>query len=199
MTREDIIQAAAQIFSQKGYHATSMQDIADSVNLQKASLYHHVSSKQEILLEILNQALDLLISNMQQALDSSTTPEDKLRQAMRVYIETILCYRQLAQVLLLEHRSLRPDLKSRHIQHRDRFEQMWRDLVQEGLESGAFAGQDPALVTRGLLGVMNWVITWYRPEGRLSPQALAEQFTNLFLLGLLPRSDTHVSEVTESD
>jgi AcrR family transcriptional regulator len=60
MTRDEILLAAAQIFSQKGFHATSMQDIAQAVNLQKASLYHHVTSKQEILVEVLDRALDLL-------------------------------------------------------------------------------------------------------------------------------------------
>ena len=64
MTRDEILEAAAQIFSQKGFHATSMQDIAQAVNLKKASLYHHVNSKQEILVEVLDQALDLLIENM---------------------------------------------------------------------------------------------------------------------------------------
>jgi AcrR family transcriptional regulator len=64
MRREEILQASAQIFRKKGFHATSMQDIADAVKLQKASLYHHVESKQEILFTILEQALDLLIGDM---------------------------------------------------------------------------------------------------------------------------------------
>ncbi|MGB9586500.1 MAG: TetR/AcrR family transcriptional regulator, partial [Anaerolineales bacterium] len=65
MTRDDILDAAAQIFRQKGYHAASMQDIANAVQLQKASLYYHVNSKQEILLMILDRALDILINGMQ--------------------------------------------------------------------------------------------------------------------------------------
>jgi AcrR family transcriptional regulator len=60
MNRNDILTAAAQVFSQKGFHAASMQDIAQTVNLQKASLYHHIDSKQEILLALLDQALDML-------------------------------------------------------------------------------------------------------------------------------------------
>ena len=69
MTRDEILDAAAQIFSQKGFHATSMQDIAQAVNLQKGSLYHHINSKQEILVAVLDRALDLLIANMQDVLD----------------------------------------------------------------------------------------------------------------------------------
>lgn len=187
MTRDGILEAAAQIFSEKGYHAASMQDIAQAVDLQKASLYHHFSSKQEILLAILDRALDMLIANMQLVLELHCPPDEKLRQAMLVYLQTGLENRELAIVLLLEYRSLEPELRSRHMPRRDRFEHLWRDLIQEGLESGVFCCQDPALSARGLLGVMNWTITWYRPEGPLLPEMIAGQFSNLFLFGLVSR------------
>lgn len=128
MTRDEILAAAVQIFGQKGFHATSMQEIAEAVNLQKASLYHHVSSKQEILVDVLDQALDLFIANMQAVMQSPLPPDDMLRQAMQTYMVTILQQRDLASVLLLEHRSLEPELHARHIPRRDRFEGLWRDL-----------------------------------------------------------------------
>ena len=187
MTRDEILLAAAQIFSQKGFHATSMQDIAQSVHLQKASLYHHVSSKQEILVEVLDRALDLLIANMQDVLACPLKPEEKLRQAMKVYLGTLLDNRELAAVLLLEHRSLEPEFQTRHIPRRDRFERLWRDLIQEGLDQEVFCCMDPAVASRALLGVMNWTITWFRPEGTLGAGEIAEQFTELFLCGLLTR------------
>ena len=105
MTRDDILEAAAQIISRKGFHATSMQDIAQSVNLQKASLYHHISSKQEILAALLDQALDMLIERIQNVIDQPIPPDEKLRLAMRVYLSSMLDRRDLAAVLLLEHRS----------------------------------------------------------------------------------------------
>ena len=188
MTRDEILVAAAQIFSQKGFHATSMQDIAQAVRLQKASLYHHVSSKQEILVDVLNQALDLLIERMQAVMAQPLAPDEKLRQAMRVYLTTLLEHRDLAAVLLLEHRNLSPELHARHIPRRDRFEQLWRDLIQQGLDDGVFCCADPAMASRALLGVMNWTITWYRPGGACTPEEVAAQFSDLFLLGLLGRA-----------
>ncbi len=188
MTRDDILEAAAQIFSQKGFHATSMQDIAQAVNLQKASLYHHIASKQEILVEVLDQALELLIANMRAVIERPLPPDEKLRESMRVYLETMLDNRELAAVLLLEHRSLEPELRARHIPRRDHFERLWRDLIQEGCEQDVFACEEPAIVSRALLGVMNWTITWYRPDGRLSASEIAGQFAELFLCGLLKRS-----------
>jgi TetR/AcrR family transcriptional regulator, cholesterol catabolism regulator len=187
MTREEILFAAAQIFGQKGFHATSMQDIADAVNLQKASLYHHFESKQEILLCLLDSALDLLIERIAPVQASLNPPEEKLRDAMRIYIQTVADYQNLASVLLLEHRSLDPELRERHSPRRDRFEYLWRDLVHEGQEAGIFACSSSALTARALLGVMNWTITWYRKEGPLSPGEIADRFADLVLFGLVTR------------
>jgi AcrR family transcriptional regulator len=187
MTRDEILEAAAQIFSQKGFHAASMQDIAQAVNLRKASLYHHVNNKQEILVSILDQALDLLIERMTKVMEQPLSPDEKLRQAMISYLQAMLEHRDLASVLLLEHRSLEPDLHARHIPRRDRFERLWRDLIQEGLEQGQFSCVDIELTARALLGVMNWTITWYQPEGRLTYEDIADQFADLFLNGLMKR------------
>ena len=187
MTRDEILEAAAQIFSQKGFHAASMQDIAQAVNLQKASLYYHVTSKQEILLALLDQALDMLIKHMLTVTSQPLPPDIKLRKAMIAYLQDMLEHRDLASVLLLEHRSLEPELHARHIPRRDRFEQLWRDLIQQGMDEGIFCCVDPSLSARALLGVMNWTITWYRPDGKLAPEMIAEQLADLFLNGLLER------------
>jgi len=190
MTRDDILDAATQIFSQKGFHAASMQDIAQAVKLQKASLYHHINSKQEILTAILDRALDLLIERMEAVVALPLPPEDKLREAIRSYLQAMLEHRDLAAVLLLEHRSLDPEAAARHIPRRDRFERLWRDLIQEGLGAGAFCCADPALAARGILGVMNWTITWFKPEGTLSVDDISTEFGDLFLRGLLVRQST---------
>jgi AcrR family transcriptional regulator len=187
MTRDDILEAAAQIFREKGFHAASMQDIAEAVNLQKASLYYHVSSKQEILLALLDRALDLLIERMQLVLAQPLSPDEKVRQAMCAYLVAMLEHRDLAAVLLLEYRSLEPQYQARHTPRRDRFEGQWRDLINEGQDLDVFDCSDPSLASRFVLGVLNWTITWYRPDGKLSPADIAEQFADLFLQGLMVR------------
>ena len=189
MTRDDILEAAALIISQKGYHATSMQDIAHAVNMQKASLYHHITSKQEILAALLDQALDALIECIQAVVDQPLPPDDKLRLAIRDYLIVMLNRRDLASVLLLEHRSLELEFRAAHIPRRDRFERLWRDMIEEGISENIFYCQDSAIASRALLGVMNWTITWYRPDGSLSPEMIAEQFADLFFTGLLVRLD----------
>jgi len=188
MSREAILESAAQVFRQKGFHGASMADIADVVKLQKPSLYHYFSSKQDILLELLDRALELVTTGMLQVMAQDLPVEEKLRLAMRSYLKTLSEQGDLVSVMLMEHRSLDPEYRSRHIPHRDRFENMWRDLIQQGVESGFFACNDVSLTVRGLMGVMNWTITWYRPDGPLSIDEISDSFANMFMNGL--RSQT---------
>ena len=194
MTRKDILDASAQIFSQKGYHGTSMQDIAMAVNLQKASLYHHVSSKQEILFDLLNRGLDLLITQVEEAVAEPGSPDQRLRKATKAYLSTMTEYQDLASVLLLEYRSLEPDYHDRHIPRRDRFEQIWRELIREGMEAGIFTCDHPSLSARALLGALNWTVTWFRSDGPMSAEEIADQISNLFLMGLISRDSVFETE-----
>lgn len=187
MTKDDILDAAAQIFSQKGYHGTSMQDIALAVDLQKGSLYHHIPSKQEILFEILGKGLDILTEQVTAAIRDPVPADEKLRRAMNAYLGTLTEYQDVAAVLILEHRSLEPEYQKRHIPQRDRFEKIWRDLILEGKKAGIFTCEHPSLSARAVLGVLNWTVTWFRNDGPMSSEYIANQFSELFLIGLIER------------
>jgi AcrR family transcriptional regulator len=185
LTKEGILEAAARIFSEKGYHATSMQDIADAVNLQKASLYYHFASKQEILGDILDHALDLINNQLELVLSQSLSPDEKLRQAMVTYFETIAENQNLSAVLLLEMKSLEPEQKANQAPRRHKFESLWNELIIEGKQRGIFNDVDPSLTGRAILGLMNWTITWYRSDGPRSAREIANLFADLLLHGLL--------------
>ena len=189
MTRKEILDASAQIFSQKGYHGTSMQDIAGAVNLQKASLYHHVSSKQEILFELLNRGLYLLTDKVEHSINIACPPDENLREAIAAYLTALTEHQHVTSVLLLEYRSLEPQYLKRHIIERDRFEQLWRNLIESGVQENIFSCDDPSMAARALLGVMNWTVTWFRSDGPMSAGDIADQITDLYLLGLTPRAE----------
>lgn len=189
MTRKEILDASAQIFSQKGYHGTSMQDIAGAVNLQKASLYHHVSSKQEILFELLNRGLYLLTDKVEHSINIDCSPDENLREAIAAYLTALTEHQDVTSVLLLEYRSLEPQYLKRHIIERDRFEQVWRNLIESGVQEKIFSCDDPSMAARALLGVMNWTVTWFRSDGPMSAGDIADQITDLYLLGLTPREE----------
>jgi AcrR family transcriptional regulator len=185
MTRDDILDAAAQVIRKKGFHAASMADIAEAVKLQKASLYHHVSSKQEILLALLDRAIDMLTEQIAPLAIQSAPADEKLRGMTHAYLQLLAENSDLAAVLLFEHRSLEPKQHARHIPNRDRFEALWRDVLSEGVKSGVFQCSDPALAIRALLGILNWTLTWYRPKGELSIEQIADQYVDLLYHGLL--------------
>ncbi|HSO13459.1 MAG TPA: TetR/AcrR family transcriptional regulator [Anaerolineales bacterium] len=185
MTRQDILEAAAQVFRQKGFHGASMNDIAGAVNLQKASLYHHVSSKQEILLELLDQALRMLLERISVISSQSVSADVKLRLMILEYLQILAENADLAAVLLFEHRALERRQHVRHVPNRDKFESLWRDVINEGVNDGLFKVNDVAMTARALLGLMNWTLTWYRPDGKKSIQQIADDYSNLLLSGLL--------------
>ena len=185
MTRDDILDAAAQVIRQKGFHGASMSDIAASVNLQKASLYHHVTSKQEILLALLERALGLLTEHIAEIASQDLPTDKKLRQMMSAYLKALADNSDLSTVLLFEHRSLDKKTHARHVPHRDKFEGLWRDVLNEGVRTKVFDCPDTGVAVRALMGVMNWTLTWYRPDGDKSIEKIADGYADLLFHGLL--------------
>ena len=185
MSRDDILEAAAQVFRQKGFHGASMADIAEAVNLQKASLYHHVSSKQEILYELLDRALELLLDRISPIANLDLPADERLCQMLREYLQILAENMDLSAVLLFEHRSLDGRQHARHVPNRDKFENLWREVLKDGVRSKQFACDDIALTARAILGIMNWTITWYHPDGPLTIEQIADDYSKLLLNGLL--------------
>ena len=185
MTRDDILDAAAQVFRQKGFHGASMSAIAEAVNLQKASLYHHVTSKQDILLALLDRALGMLTDHIASIAAQELPADQKLRQMIRAYLSALADNADLTTVLLFEHRSLDKKSHSRHVPQRDTFEGLWRDVLNEGVRTKVFECKDTGMAVRALMGVMNWTLTWYRPEGDKSIEQIADGYADLMFHGLL--------------
>jgi AcrR family transcriptional regulator len=185
MTRDDILDAAAQIFREKGFHGASMEDVAAAVNLRKASLYHHVTSKQEILLALLDRALGLLTEHIAGVAAQELPADRKLRQMMRAYLSALSENSDLSAVLLFEHRSLDKKSHARHVPQRDKFEALWREVLNEGVRDGLFDCPDTGLAVRALMGVMNWTLTWYRPGAGKSIEKIADEYADLIFHGLV--------------
>ena len=101
------------------------------------------------------------------------------------YLQILVENLDLAAVLLFEHRALERRQQSRHIPNRDKFDALWKDVLVEGVRTKLFKCDDPGLTTRALLGIMNWTITWYRPDGEKSIEQIADNYSKLLLNGLL--------------
>lgn len=185
MTRDDILDTAAQVFRQKGFHGASMSDIAAALDVQKPSLYHHVKSKQEILLALLDRALVMLTEHIAVITQQNLPADQKLKLMIRGYLSALAENADLTAVLLFEHRSLDKKSHARHVPQRDTFEALWRDVLNEGVKSKVFDLKDTGLAVRAVMGVMNWTLTWYRPEGGKSIEQIADEYSDFVLKGML--------------
>jgi AcrR family transcriptional regulator len=189
VSREDVLRAAARVFRERGFHGTSMQQIANAVGLQKGSLYHHINSKEELLHDVMMAGLMQLSERLEAVATSTFPPAEKLRKLVETHIYYAAENLDIATVVLFEHRAIMgsPMLRQEYIARRDLFESQFRTVIQEGVDSGVFQEVDVPIVSQALLGAHNWLVMWYRPDGRLPPQEIATVIADTFLHGLLAK------------
>jgi TetR/AcrR family transcriptional regulator, cholesterol catabolism regulator len=183
----EICRIAARVFYEKGYDGASMQDIAKAVGLTKAGLYHHVGSKDRLLFEIMNYGMDILDENVLGKVKDIEDPCEKLRQTIMGHIDLITRARDLeTTVILHENRSLKGALRKKINTRKKAYIHYLEDLIAQVQEK---SGQEhlisPTLAAFTLLGIINWLYQWYRPDGPISQSELNQGCVNFFFRGLL--------------
>ncbi|AFZ66445.1 TetR/AcrR family transcriptional regulator [Deinococcus peraridilitoris] len=183
--REQIYEVAGALFSERGYHATSMRDLASQLGMQGGSLYAHISGKEELLVELVNQAAQQFDASLLPLRAADLTPEEKLREAMRRHIEVVAGNLESATVFFHEWKHLSPEAYGKVTAWRDTIDALYRDLIREGIDKGVFkADLDIKMTAYLLLSAVNWTYTWYRPGGPLNAAQIADQFAVMLLEGL---------------
>jgi AcrR family transcriptional regulator len=181
---EQILAEAVRIFRQKGYHATSMQNIADAVGLQKASLYHYLPSKQALLAKIFERSIGALTQQLETILASNDTPPNKLRRAVQAHVLALCEQLDTYTVYLSERRALSNRYHARVRAEGEKHARLIERILEEGIARKHFRAMDTKMVALAVLGMCNWVYQWYSPEGRLKPQEIAQIFADLVLEGI---------------
>jgi AcrR family transcriptional regulator len=182
---DEIVTAAAKVFRTKGYHAATVQDIADEVGILKGSLYHHVESKEDLLYLIVREPIARMYQTMSDIVAADASAVDKLRRAILAHLEAFDRHYPHLFVYLREREEMKRRFRERIKLSPKQYERFWQQIVREGMKSGEFrADRDAQIVSYGLLGMLNWLYQWYRPQGRLTVREVAEQFTALTLDGL---------------
>jgi len=182
--RELILKAAVHLFNENGYHATSMHDVAEAASIKKPSVYHHFSSKEAILVAILEGSMDRLILKLKVIAESDSEPLTKLRDAIQAHALAIAENPESAAVFLREDRGLGDQYLTQYITKRDQFEEFFRQIVREGISAGMFRDLDVVITVKAILGMTNWLTRWYRQDGRLNAAEIANLFSNLLIVGL---------------
>jgi len=176
--RDEILDAAGQLFSRRGYYATSMRDLAQAVNLQGGSLYAHIESKQEVLFELVNRAADKFLCKAE-AIPNHLSPLERLERLIQGHLEVMVLELDNATVFFHEWRFLDPELQTQIIARRDAYEGHFRTTIEAGARSGQFQVEDVRLTALFVLSALNWTYHWYRPGGRLTLELLSSQYRDL--------------------
>jgi len=187
---DQVVKAAAKLFREKGYHGTSMQDIGDAVGLQKGSLYPHVTSKDALLFQVINGALQTVMQQIVPIINSPSSPLEKLTEAIKDHIEGTIVYRDGIAVFLEASKYLSPARRRSALRQQRRYEALIQQIIEEGIEAGQFRPCDTKVVCYAILGMCNWVYRWYSPKGRLTKAELTQILTEFILSGIvLPVTD----------
>lgn len=184
-SRESVIQAAGKLFALRGYHGTSMKDLGDELGLLKSSIYSHVSSKEDLLLEVVRRAEGLFNDSARQALENTSGEAARLRALIAGHLQVILDHRDEASTFLNEARALDDRYREMVTEARDGYEGTFRQVIQAGVTTGEFDDRvDPVMAGIFILSILNAVGRWYRPDGRLGLQELVDEMWTFVSSGL---------------
>ena len=186
--KEQIHQTACRLFRERGFHATSVRDIAESVGIQGGSLYAHVHSKDDLLWEIVNQAGDRFFAGLKPIVEADLEIMQKLRRAIIAHVELLVGDLDAAAVYTVEWRHLAPERREAITKRRDEYERLFRSLVSEAIRERYIAANDAAGAALFVLSTLNYIYTWYRPDGRLTPEEVGRMLADYIFDGLKRRT-----------
>lgn len=182
--RQQIEDAASTLFRERGYAATSVRDIAHALDMQGGSLYSHVASKEDMLWAIVVRAADRFNAEVGPLAASQVPASIKLRDMIRGHVAVVTSAQKDAAVFLHEWRFLSDERRVKIASRRDDYERLFRRVIADGIEQGDFIKVDPRLTATAILSALNGIATWYRPDGELSADDIADKHASLFLHGL---------------
>jgi TetR/AcrR family transcriptional regulator, cholesterol catabolism regulator len=183
--REAELQAiATRLFRQRGFHATSMQDLAEALGMNRGSLYHYIASKDDLLWSILDRAMGRLEDRVLPRLSADAPPLTRLTDGIAEHLRVAADHADELSLIQIELRSLGPDRRNAMIERRDAYERAWRRTISDGIAAGELRETDVRLAGIGILSVCNWFTQWFRPAGAQSVDEIGEAFIGLLLDGL---------------
>lgn len=184
--RRAVLRAAVQMFNERGFHATSLEDVAASLGISKPTIYHYLGNKDQVLLECVSFGLEQLREAAEAARKQSGAGIERLRSFLRRYAEINMddfgrCVIRTGEEALTEPSARRFRSLKREI------DKAMRELIEEGIADGSIVDTDPKLLAFTLAGALNWPARWHDAGGKLSADALAQQMVDMLTQGFAPR------------
>jgi AcrR family transcriptional regulator len=182
-TRIDILKSAAAAFRKLGYHGATVEQIAAALHMKKGNLYYYFRNKEEILFACHQYSLDRLIDLLDEIDRTDLGARERLRRLIVAFVHTILDELH-GTALLMDLEALSPAHRKTVIARRDQLDHGMRRVLEEGTAAGVFAAGDPKLLSFAILGAVNWIPRWYKPEGPATSQEIADRFAEYLIAGL---------------
>lgn len=186
----EIKEVAAKWFFLKGYEGTDLRAIAGDLDMHAGSLYNYIRSKEELLYLIMKEALEDQIRRFNESIDSTADPVEKLRAALEAYVQRHVLLKEITFSSEVEIRALTGHYRDEIVELRRRYESLWLQIVEEGVQAGAFRSFDVRVTVYAMLSLPWSLPLWYKEHGRLSLEEVSLEYQRLVLHGLVrPRAD----------
>lgn len=182
--KEEILRISAELFSKKGFSATSMRDIASALNIEAPSLYNHFPSKEDILWQVASKGAEKFINTIEAIYLQNLHTEEKLNQMITAHINVLLENQKTATVFFQEWRYLNKEQRKKYEQLRKRYELFFVKTIEKGVEENLFDNIDETFSALVILSGMNWIYRWYDDSGTMDKEAIAKHFVKIFLSGI---------------
>lgn len=187
-TRKDLIlEVAVRLFSERGFHGTTIREIAEEAGMLSGSLYAHIQTKEDLLYEVVMQAADRFLGAIEPLVTADLPAAEKLLQAMIAHAEVVAASRAHATVFMHEWKGLSPARRAEVAARRKAYEQRLGQILTDGTLRGEFQPLDERMARLLILSAVNWIYEWYDPTGPLSPADVADRYWRLILEGIQPR------------
>lgn len=185
LTRQEIIDAAVDMFYEFGYQKASLRDIAERVGVTQAAIYYHFRNKEEILYTIIEKFSNDIFFTIKSALSGKGTLLEKLREAIYQHIISIKTERKGAKIIIEDKKFLSGEL-NRLVKEKEKvIYNLYKNHLEELQKNKEIREFDLTVATFGILGMINWLYHWYKPERRLPIEHVADEIIDLLFFGLL--------------
>ena len=182
--KDQLVKEATKLIAEKGYTSTTMRDIAEASGIEAASIYNHFESKEQILKEICFSMANQFVTAEEEVNDIYFDAEQKLRMAVKNHIEILTKNPLAAKVFLYEWRHLNENVKADFIKLRDQYEEGFKDIIKTGEDEHVFKITDRKFAVLTILSSLNWITEWYKADGTMKPDEIADKLTSFVLNGL---------------
>ena len=188
--REAVLKTAAELFLEKSYGRTSLNDVARRLSVTKPALYHYFHNKEDILLGCYGWGTRLIEESLSEIADHDGTGLEKVEAFIHSYAHVMTANFGRC-VMRLDEGDLSPDARAKVRSYKKKIDRRLRSFIQEGIKDRSIASCDAKIVAFAIAGALNWICMWYEPEGALSAQEIASQFARTLTRGLAGANEAH--------